>query len=323
MFNLFKNNSLEEKPEQKTGWFTRLKTSLHKTRRHFSQGLSNLILGRKVIDQTLLKEIETFLIASDVGTSVTHDTITSLTASVKRNQLADTTVLWQQLQQQLLQILEACECSIDIDIQQRPYVIVVLGINGVGKTTTIGKLTRFFTQAQKRVLLAAGDTFRAAAIEQLEVWAQRNQAPMISQHQGADSASVIYDAVVAAKARNFDILIADTAGRLHNKGHLMQELQKIKRVLQRIDPNMPHEVLLILDATTGQNALIQAEQFHKMIQVDGIVLTKLDGTAKGGIIFEIAKKLKIPIRFIGIGEGLDDLRPFQAKEFIDALFERD
>jgi fused signal recognition particle receptor len=320
MFNLFKNNSLEEKQE-KTGWLTRLKTSLHKTRRHFSQGLSNLILGRKVIDQTLLKEIETFLIASDVGTSVTHDTIAALTASVKRNQLADTTVLWQQLQQQLLQILEACESS--IEIQQRPYVILVLGINGVGKTTTIGKLTRFFTQLQKRVLLAAGDTFRAAAIEQLEVWAQRNQAPMISQHQGADSASVIYDAVVAAKARDFDILIADTAGRLHNKGHLMQELQKIKRVLQRIDPNMPHEVLLILDATTGQNALIQAEQFHKMIQVDGIVLTKLDGTAKGGIIFEIAKKLRIPIRFIGIGEGLDDLRPFKAKEFIDALFEKD
>jgi fused signal recognition particle receptor len=301
--------------------FSRLKQGLQKTRTGFTSGLGRLLLGKKVIDAELLEEIETLLLTADVGVEATQEIIAALTAQVARKQLQDAAALNTALQDHLYQLLKPCEQPLIIPKVDKPYVILMVGINGVGKTTTIGKLAKQLQQQGKKVMLAAGDTFRAAAIEQLQIWGERNQIPVISQQTGADSASVIFDALQAAQARGMDVLIADTAGRLHTKDNLMQELQKVKRVLSKLDPQAPHEVMLVLDAGTGQNALVQAEQFHVLINLTGITLTKLDGTAKGGIIFAIAKKLKLPIRCIGVGEGIDDLRPFAAKEFVEALFE--
>ncbi len=309
------------KPENKrVGFFGRLKQGLSKTRNHFTSGVANLLLGKKAIDAELLEELETLLLMADVGVNAAQQIIKELTAQVARKQLANADALWDALQIQLTNLLQDCEKPLQITTQHQPYVILMVGVNGVGKTTTIGKLAKHFQQEGKKVMLAAGDTFRAAAVEQLEVWAERNQTPIISQHTGADSASVIFDALQAAKARGMDVLIADTAGRLHTKDNLMQELQKVKRVLTKLDASAPHEVMLVIDAGTGQNALNQAEQFNQVVNLTGITLTKLDGTAKGGIIFAIAQKMKLPIRYIGVGEGVDDLRSFVAKDFVQALF---
>ena len=278
------------------------------------------MLGKKAIDAALLDEIETLLLTADVGVATTQTIITELTERVTRKQLTDVDALWQALQEHLENILQPCSIPLTVNTEKKPYVILMVGVNGVGKTTTIGKMAKQFQSQSKKVMLAAGDTFRAAAVEQLQVWGERNQIAVIAQHQGADSASVIFDALNAAKARDIDVLIADTAGRLHTKDNLMQELQKVKRVLAKLDAEAPHEVMLVIDAGNGQNALYQAEQFHQAIQLTSVTLTKLDGTAKGGIIFAIADKLKLPIRFIGIGEGIDDLRSFNAHEFVSALF---
>lgn len=300
------------------GFFNRLKQGLAKTRSQFSNGLATLFLGKKKLDQDLLNDIEMQLLTADVGVETTEKLIKALTTKLARNELDDAETAFAALQDEMKQILRVS----DVPFQKtdaKPYVMLVVGINGSGKTTTIGKLANLFKGAQMQVMLAAGDTFRAAAIEQLQVWGERNQIPVIAQQPGADTAAVIYDAMEAAKARKTDILIADTAGRLHTQSNLMAELQKVKRVLAKIDPTAPHETLIVLDATLGQNALNQVKQFNKDIGVTGIALTKLDGTAKGGIIFAIAEQTKIPIRFIGIGEGIEDLRPFNADEFVDAL----
>lgn len=305
---------------EKKGFFSRLKQGLKKTRSNFTEGLATVFLGRKEIDAELIEEIETVLLTADVGVSVTQNIIDDLTSKIARKQLADVNAVNQTLQNHLANLLLSCEKQLTVNVSAKPYVILMIGVNGAGKTTTIGKLAKKLQSEGKQVMLAAGDTFRAAAVEQLQVWGERNDITVIAQQTGADSASVIFDALQAARARNVDVLIADTAGRLHTKDNLMQELQKVKRVLGKLDSAAPHEVMLVLDATTGQNALNQAEQFSAALQVTGITLTKLDGTAKGGIIFAIADKLKLPIRFIGVGESIDDLRPFVAEEFVSALF---
>lgn len=302
------------------GFFTKLKQGLAKTRASFSTGMANLFLGKKVLDADLLNDIEIQLLTADVGVETTQQLIQTLTQKLARKELSDAQAAFQCLQEEMKQILRPCNIPLSIPTDIKPYTILVIGINGSGKTTTIGKLANYFKQNQKSVMLAAGDTFRAAAIEQLQIWGDRNQIPVIAQQSGADTAAVIFDAMEAAKARGIDVLIADTAGRLHTQTNLMAELQKVKRVLTKIDPSAPHETLIVLDATLGQNALNQVKQFNEAMKVTGIALTKLDGTAKGGIIFAIAKQTKIPIRFIGIGEGINDLRPFQADEFVDALF---
>jgi len=307
--------------EGRRGWFARLRRGLAKTRGGLTDGLATLVLGRKAIDDELLEDIETQLLTADVGVEATQSIIADLTARVARKQLKDPQALIAALREDMAGLLEPASKPLVIDENQRPFVILVVGVNGVGKTTTIGKLARHLQQAGHSVMLAAGDTFRAAAVEQLQTWGQRNDIPVVAQHSGADSASVIYDAVEAARARNIDVLIADTAGRLHTQSNLMEELRKIKRVTAKLDESAPHEVLLVLDAGTGQNAISQAQQFHDAVGVTGVVLTKLDGTAKGGIIFAVAKKLGTPIRFIGVGEQLEDLRVFDANEFVSALFE--
>ncbi|PCJ45522.1 MAG: signal recognition particle-docking protein FtsY [Gammaproteobacteria bacterium] len=306
--------------EKEDGFFGRLKTGLKRTRRNFSEGLATIFLGNKTIDDDLFEELETSLLLADVGIDTTSEIIQSLTQRVSRKELADTEALALALRDELAQLLDKVEQPLIIPQQDGPFVILMVGVNGVGKTTTIGKLASKFKAEGRSVMLAAGDTFRAAAVEQLQVWGERNHIPVIAQHSGADSASVIYDAVESAKARNIDVLIADTAGRLHTSSNLMEELVKVKRVMSKLDTKAPHEVMLVLDAGTGQNAINQAEQFNKSVALTGLTLTKLDGTAKGGVIFSIANKLSIPVRFIGIGEGIEDLRPFVAKEFIDALF---
>jgi fused signal recognition particle receptor len=312
----------QEKPAEKTGFFARIKQGLSRTSSQFAEGLGNLFLGRKTLDDDLFEELETQLLIADVGMEATNTIIESLTAKVARKQLADGDALYQALREELTNLLRPVEQPLVIDQQKKPFVILVVGVNGVGKTTTIGKLAKRFQNEGKKVLLAAGDTFRAAAVEQLQVWGERNQVQVIAQHTGADSASVIFDAVQAAQARGIDVIIADTAGRLHNKNHLMDELSKVKRVMSKLDVTAPHEVLLVLDAGTGQNALSQAEQFRDAAGVTGLVLTKLDGTAKGGIIFALSKKFNLPVRFIGVGEGIDDLQPFVADDFVKALFDR-
>lgn len=306
-------------PTEPTGLFARLKQGLTKTRTAFSSGLANLFLGKKKLDADLLADIETALLTADVGVETTEKLIQTLTQKLARDELSDSEAAFECLKQEMLKILEPVAKPLDISAQ-KPFVMLVIGVNGSGKTTTIGKLAHLYQQENKNIILAAGDTFRAAAIQQLQVWGERNQIPVISQQPGADTAAVIYDAVLAAKARNADVLIADTAGRLHTQSNLMTELQKVKRVITKADATAPHEVLIVLDATLGQNALNQVRQFNEAIGITGIVLTKLDGTAKGGIIFAIAKATGIPIRFIGVGEGLHDLRPFDANEFIEALF---
>jgi len=312
-----------EQAPQKESLFGRLKKRLSKTSSKLTDGFASLILGKKVIDDDLLEELETQLLTADLGVDATQTIITDLTQRAARNQLGDAQALFSALRDDMVTILQPSSQPLVIPEQNTPYVILMVGINGVGKTTTIGKLAKQFQQQGKSVMLAAGDTFRAAAVEQLQVWGQRNDIQVVSQHSGADSASVIFDALQSAQARHVDILIADTAGRLHTQSNLMEELKKVKRVMAKLDQQAPHEVMLVLDAGTGQNALSQAIQFNEAVGVTGITLTKLDGTAKGGIIFAIAKKTGLPIRYIGVGETIDDLRPFQADEFVDALLGRD
>jgi len=307
-------------PEEPDGLFARLRQSLSKTRTALADSLSTLILGRKTIDQSLLDDIETQLLSADMGLPATEHILKALTQKLDRKQLDSPEALLASLKEELTALLAPCEKPLTIPVTDGPYVILVVGVNGAGKTTTIGKLARRLQRDGRKLVLAAGDTFRAAAVEQLKVWGERHQIPVIAQPTGSDSASVIFDAYQSAKARGADVLIADTAGRLHTKDNLMQELEKIVRVLRKLDPAVPHETLLVLDATTGQNSLNQARSFHKSVNVSGIALTKLDGTAKGGMVFAIAKELKLPIRFIGVGEKTEDLRPFEAREFVDALF---
>jgi fused signal recognition particle receptor len=325
MFGFGKRKSKEElpqAPEQRQGMFQRLKSRLARTRHNLTDGLADLLLGRKSIDADLLEELETLLLTADVGVETTTRVIDELGDRVKRKELSDPQALSGALKELLLEILRNDERPVTKASPGKPQVILMVGVNGAGKTTTIGKLTKRLLEEGDSVMLAAGDTFRAAAVEQLQTWGERNRVPVIAQHQGADSASVIYDALEAATARGVDVLIADTAGRLHTKSNLMDELAKIARVMKKIDPEAPHEVMLVLDATTGQNALNQALQFNQAIPLSGITLTKLDGTAKGGIVFAIADRLKVPIRFIGVGEALEDLRHFDPEEFVNALFEQ-
>lgn len=308
--------------DETTGFFGRLKRGLGRTSDNLVAGFGNLFLGRKTIDEDLLEELESQLLMADVGIEATQDIVQKLTERVSRKELADPQALMQGLREELQSILTPCELPLDTRAAT-PFVILMVGVNGVGKTTTIGKLARRFQSEGRSVMLAAGDTFRAAAVEQLQHWGDKNSVPVVAQHTGADSASVIYDALQAATARNVDVLIADTAGRLQNKAHLMDELSKVVRVMRKLNPDAPHEVMLVLDAGTGQNAISQAQQFGESVGVTGVTLTKLDGTAKGGVIFAIAKKLNLPIRYIGVGEAAEDLRPFVAEDFIRALFERD
>jgi fused signal recognition particle receptor len=304
-----------------TGFFSRLKAGLSRTRDSLAQSLGNLLLGKKAIDQDLLDELETRLLTSDVGVKATAAILSELSERVKRKELADSEALYVALKGILQTMLQPCEAPLQIPkALGKPFVILMVGVNGVGKTTTIGKLAKRFQGEGHSVMLAAGDTFRAAAVEQLQIWGDRNNVPVVAQHTGADSASVIFDAYQSASAKKVDVLIADTAGRLHNKNNLMQELEKVVRVLKKLDPDVPHETLLVLDATTGQNALSQARSFTESVKVSGLVLSKLDGTARGGMVFAIAKELGLPLRFIGVGEKAEDLRPFMAAEFVQALF---
>ncbi len=309
--------------EEKKGFFGRMRAGLSKTRSNFTDGLSSLLLGKKEIDDDLMEELETQLIMADVGVEATTEIIGRLTKRVSRKELKDSEALYEALIEELQDMLAVSQKPLVIDSTKKPYVILMVGINGVGKTTTIGKLAKQFQNRGKSVMLAAGDTFRAAAVEQLQVWGERNNVPVVAQHTGADSASVLFDAVQAATSRKTDILIADTAGRLHTKDNLMQELEKVVRVMKKIDDTAPHEVMLVLDAGTGQNAVNQTKQFLQSVGVTGLTLTKLDGTAKGGIIFALAKQFGLPVRYIGVGEGIDDLRPFNADDFTRALFRHD
>ncbi|MBW9399019.1 signal recognition particle-docking protein FtsY [Leclercia sp. EC_58] len=310
----------QEKPT-KEGFFARLKRSLIKTKENLGSGFISLFRGKK-IDDDLFEELEEQLLIADVGVETTRKIISSLTESASRKQLRDAEALYGLLKEEMGEILAKVDEPLNIE-GKMPFVILMVGVNGVGKTTTIGKLARQFEQQGKSVMLAAGDTFRAAAVEQLQVWGQRNNIPVIAQHTGADSASVIFDAIQAAKARNIDVLIADTAGRLQNKSHLMEELKKIVRVMKKLDEDAPHEIMLTIDASTGQNAISQAKLFHEAVGLTGITLTKLDGTAKGGVIFSVADQFGIPIRYIGVGERIEDLRPFKSGDFIEALFARE
>ncbi|EPC5671386.1 TPA: signal recognition particle-docking protein FtsY, partial [Serratia liquefaciens] len=311
----------EQERPTKEGFFARLKRSLVKTKQNLGSGFVGLFRGKK-IDDELFEELEEQLLIADVGVETTRKIITSLTQHASRKQLKDADALYGKLKEEMSEILAKVDQPLDVG-GKNPYVILMVGVNGVGKTTTIGKLARQFQAEGKSVMLAAGDTFRAAAVEQLQVWGERNRIPVVAQHTGADSASVIYDAVQAAKARGIDVLLADTAGRLQNKAHLMEELKKIVRVMKKLDDQAPHEVMLTLDASTGQNAVSQAKLFNEAVGLTGITLTKLDGTAKGGVIFAIADQFGIPIRYIGVGEGIEDLRPFKADDFIEALFARE
>lgn len=310
----------QEKPT-KEGFFARLKRSLLKTKENLGSGFISLFRGKK-IDDDLFEELEEQLLIADVGVETTRKIITNLTEGASRKQLRDAEALYGLLKDEMGEILAKVDEPLNIE-GKMPFVILMVGVNGVGKTTTIGKLARQFEQQGKSVMLAAGDTFRAAAVEQLQVWGQRNNIPVIAQHTGADSASVIFDAIQAAKSRNVDVLIADTAGRLQNKSHLMEELKKIVRVMKKLDEDAPHEIMLTIDASTGQNAISQAKLFHEAVGLTGIALTKLDGTAKGGVIFSVADQFGIPIRYIGVGERIEDLRPFKADDFIEALFARE
>lgn len=301
----------------------RLKQSLQRTRKAFTEGVATLFLGKKQIDADLLDELETLLISADVGMQTVQIIMKELTAQISRRALKDSDALYLVLQKTLLDLLQPYSIPLEIKKENKPYVILFIGINGAGKTTTIGKLAKQLQSQGQKVLLAAGDTFRAAAVDQLEIWGERNQIPVISQKHGADSAAVIFDAMSAAKARQIDVVLADTAGRLHTQQHLIEELKKIKRVMGRVDETAPHEVILVLDAVIGQNALIQAKQFYEALGVTGLVITKLDGTAKGGVIFSIVHTLKLPIRYIGVGESIDDLQAFNAEEFVMALLNKE
>ena len=307
-----------EKPSE-GGFFSRLVKGLLKTKQNIGAGFRSFFLGKK-IDDELFEELEEKLLIADIGVPTTSKIIKNLTEHASRKELQDAELLYQQLKVEMADILEPVAQPLVIDTTKKPYVILMVGVNGVGKTTTIGKLARKFQAEGKSVMLAAGDTFRAAAVEQLQVWGERNHIPVVAQSTGSDSASVIFDAMQSAAARNIDILIADTAGRLQNKNNLMDELKKIVRVMKKYDETAPHEIMLTLDAGTGQNAISQAKLFNEAVGLTGISLTKLDGTAKGGVIFAIADQFKLPIRYIGVGEKIEDLREFNAKEFIEALF---
>ena len=307
-----------EKPSE-GGFFSRLVKGLLKTKQNIGAGFRSFFLGKK-IDEELFEELEEQLLIADIGVPTTSKIIKNLTEHASRKELQDAELLYQQLKVEMADILEPVAQPLEIDSTKKPYVILMVGVNGVGKTTTIGKLARKFQAEGKSVMLAAGDTFRAAAVEQLQVWGERNHIPVVAQSTGSDSASVIFDAMQSAAARNIDILIADTAGRLQNKNNLMDELKKIVRVMKKYDETAPHEIMLTLDAGTGQNAISQAKLFNEAVGLTGISLTKLDGTAKGGVIFAIADQFKLPIRYIGVGEKIEDLREFNAKEFIEALF---
>lgn len=307
------SGEVREKP------FSRIRRALARTGR----GIGNVFLGRKAIDDDLLEQLETQLLTADLGIEVTSEVIDELTARVRRKELGDAEALHRALHGLLVDILKPCEQPLVAAADARPFVMLVVGVNGVGKTTTIGKLARQLMDDGQSVMLAAGDTFRAAAVEQLQVWGERNKVPVVAQHTGADSASVVYDAMESARARGVGVLIADTAGRLHTKSNLMEELRKIKRVLGKLDGSAPHEVLLVLDAGTGQNAVVQMQQFHEAVGVTGVALTKLDGTAKGGVIFALCRRFGVPIRYIGVGEGVEDLQPFRAEDFVSALLQRE
>ena len=327
MFGFSKKNvdsqkdNIKEFHSPKPSLLARLKQGLSRTRENLTTGLANLLLGKKAIDEELLEQIETLLLQADIGVEATNELITHLTQQIARKQLSDSEALFQALREQMQAILQPVEAPLIVPAHRdKPFVILMVGVNGAGKTTTIGKLAKRFQGEGHSVMLAAGDTFRAAAIEQLKAWGEHNNVQVIAQHNRADSASVIFDALQAATARGIKILIADTAGRLHTQSNLMEELKKVRRVINKLDLNAPHETMLILDASIGQNALVQAKQFHQAIGLTGLTLTKLDGTAKGGIIFAVAKQMGLPIRFIGVGEQVDDLRNFEAANFIEALF---
>jgi fused signal recognition particle receptor len=305
--------------EGKKGFFQRLKEGLFKTHEGLVGKIDQLVAGKKKIDEALLAELEEILIISDIGVKTTQELLDNLAAKVRRRELEDADLLRISLREQIFQVLSQQEKPMDLDAA-RPFIIMVIGVNGTGKTTTIGKMAQKFKAQGKTVLLVAADTFRAAAIEQLEVWGQRVGCEVIKQKSGSDPSAVVYDAVKAAKSRGSDVVIVDTAGRLHTKVNLMEELKKVKRIVARELPGAPHEILLVLDATTGQNAIAQAKMFNQALGVTGIVLTKLDGTAKGGILIAISDELKIPLRYIGIGEKVDDLREFNARDFVEALF---
>lgn len=310
-------------PSKKSGLFARLKQGLSRTGSSLTEGVGVLVLGKKQIDDEVLEELETRLLMADVGVDATMKVIDQLAEQVKRKELSDVDSLKQAMYKVMVKILRPVSQPLELNPAHKTTVILMVGINGAGKTTTIGKLAKKFQNDGKSVMLAAGDTFRAAAVEQLQVWGERNDIPVIAQGTGADSASVIYDAMASAKARGIDVLLADTAGRLHTQDNLMEELKKVKRVMQKIDPEAPHEIMLIVDASIGQNALAQAKEFNAAVGLNGITVTKLDGTAKGGILFAIAEQVKIPIRFVGVGEGIDDLQEFDAYEFVGALLAGD
>ncbi len=319
----FESVPAESPQPEKQSLFKRLKQGLSRSSQRLTDGFADLLLGKKTIDDELLEDLETQLLSADLGIEATQSIINDLTQRIARKQLADPEALFTAMRDDMVDLLKPVQQPLTINAQSAPFVILMVGINGVGKTTTIGKLAKQFQAQGHSVMLAAGDTFRAAAVEQLQVWGERNAIPVIAQQHGADSASVIFDALQAAKSRNIDILIADTAGRLHTQSNLMEELKKVKRVMAKLDPNAPHETMLVVDAGTGQNALSQAQQFNDAVGLSGITLTKLDGTAKGGIIFAIAKKTGLPIRYIGVGEKIDDLRSFEAEDFVDALLGRE
>lgn len=305
------------------GFFGRMKAGLSKSRKNFTEGMVNILIGGKEIDDELLEEVETQLLVADIGVDATRTIIQNLTERTERKELIYSNALYKALQEELVTLLAPRVKPLYIDSNKRPFVILMVGVNGVGKTTTIGKLAKRLQGEGKKVMLAAGDTFRAAATEQLQIWGERNNISVVAQGHGADSASVIFDAFESARARGIDVLIADTAGRLHTKSNLMEELKKVKRVMQKIDATAPHEIMLVVDAGTGQNAINQVQEFDNAVGLTGLTITKLDGTAKGGVLFNIASRTNVPIRFIGVGEKIDDLRPFSAKSFVAALFQTD
>lgn len=312
-----------EKTEESSGFFGRMKTGLSKSRKNFTEGMVNILIGGKEIDDELLEEVETQLLVADIGVDATKTIIQNLTERTERKELIYSNALYKALQEELVTLLAPRVKALHIDTNKKPFVILMVGVNGVGKTTTIGKLAKRLQGEGKKVMLAAGDTFRAAATEQLQVWGERNNIAVVAQGNGADSASVIFDAFESARAKGIDVLIADTAGRLHTKSNLMEELKKVKRVMQKIDATAPHEIMLVVDAGTGQNAINQVQEFNNAVGLTGLTITKLDGTAKGGVLFNIASRTNVPIRFIGVGEKIDDLRPFSAKSFVAALFQTD
>ncbi|MDF2446725.1 MAG: signal recognition particle-docking protein FtsY [Moraxellaceae bacterium] len=314
---------MSDQESTESSFLSRMKAGLSRTRSSFSNGMATLLIGGKEIDDELLEDIETQMLVADIGVDATRRILDKLTGQVERAELTHSNALYKALQKELAELLEPHVAPLVIDTTKKPFVILMVGVNGVGKTTTIGKLAKRFQKDGHSVMLAAGDTFRAAAVEQLFIWGERNDVPVIAQGSNADSASVIFDALTSAKAKGIDVLIADTAGRLHTKTNLMEEMKKVLRVIKKIDPTAPHEIMLVVDAGTGQNALAQVQEFDQALGLTGVTVTKLDGTAKGGMLFNIAARSNVPIRYIGVGEKIDDLRPFKAQDFVSALFDEE